>query len=159
MGLRQVWETNASHWRTPNLRRRSTFAPGNSSILTRKFCTRAAGRNDRSRLVQFSRGPPARGNRKTTVHREFHPGTRLALLALGDSPITIPRAEREQCQMAVNREEIITCLNDLIETCRDGEKGFQTAAVHTTDENLKTYFRRCSSQQAQFASKLQAKIR
>jgi len=25
--------------------------------------------------------------------------------------------------MAVNREELVECLNDLIETCRDGENG------------------------------------
>src|SRR5690242_8311075 len=61
--------------------------------------------------------------------------------------------------MAVNREEIITCLNDLIETCRDGEKGFRTAAEHTTDKTLKTYFNRCSYQRAQFASEFQAEIR
>ena len=28
--------------------------------------------------------------------------------------------------MAVNREELIARLNDLIQTCRDGEQGFQT---------------------------------
>ena len=28
--------------------------------------------------------------------------------------------------MAANREELIECLNDLIQTCRDGEHGFQT---------------------------------
>jgi len=61
--------------------------------------------------------------------------------------------------MAVNREELIACLNDLIETSRDGEKGFRTAAESVKDENLKTYFRRCSLQRAQFASELQAEVR
>lgn len=61
--------------------------------------------------------------------------------------------------MAVNREEIILCLNDLIETCRDGEKGFRTASEHTRNDNLKTYFRRCSNQRAQFASELQSEVR
>src|SRR5262245_61880944 len=32
--------------------------------------------------------------------------------------------------MAVNRGELVECLNDLIETCRDGDNGFQTAAAH-----------------------------
>src|SRR5689334_810739 len=61
--------------------------------------------------------------------------------------------------MAVNREEIINCINDLIETCRDGEKGFRAAAEHIKNDNLKTYFGRCSYQRAQFASELQSEVR
>jgi len=61
--------------------------------------------------------------------------------------------------MAVTREELIACLNDLIETSLDGEKGFSSAAESITDESLKTYFRRCSDQRAQFASELQAELR
>ena len=61
--------------------------------------------------------------------------------------------------MAVIREEIITCLNDLIETCRNSENGFLTASEHTSDGSLKTYFRRCSDQRAQFASELQGEVR
>ena len=61
--------------------------------------------------------------------------------------------------MAVNREEIILCLNDLIETSRDAEKGFRTAAEHVTNDNLKEYFHRCSYQRAQFASELQSEVR
>ena len=53
--------------------------------------------------------------------------------------------------MAVNREELIECLNDLIETCRDGESGFQTAADHVKDFELKKFFTQCSEQRAQFA--------
>jgi uncharacterized protein (TIGR02284 family) len=61
--------------------------------------------------------------------------------------------------MAVNREELIGCLNDLIETCRDGEKGFQTAAAHAEDPELKKFFDQHSQQRAQFASELQAEVR
>src|SRR5437762_64350 len=61
--------------------------------------------------------------------------------------------------MAVNREELILCLNDLIETCRDGEQGFNIASENVKEEGLKTYFRRCSNQRAQFASELQAEVR
>jgi len=61
--------------------------------------------------------------------------------------------------MAVNREELIECLNDLIETCRDGESGFQTAADHVKDANLKTLFKDCSIQRAQFASELESEVR
>src|SRR5207237_10640245 len=61
--------------------------------------------------------------------------------------------------MAVNREELIECLNDLIETCRDGESGFQTAADHVKDFELKKFFTQCSEQRAQFAAELQSEIR
>jgi uncharacterized protein (TIGR02284 family) len=61
--------------------------------------------------------------------------------------------------MAVNREELIECLNDLIETCRDGEKGFQTAADHVKDTELKRLFTQRSQQRAQFASELQSEVR
>ena len=61
--------------------------------------------------------------------------------------------------MAVNREELIEYLNDLIETCRDGENGFQTAAKHVKDPELKKFFSQSSDQRAQFASELQSEVR
>jgi len=61
--------------------------------------------------------------------------------------------------MAVNREELIECLNDLIETCRDGEEGFKTASDHVGDAGLKKYFSQCSDQRAQFVSELQSEVR
>ncbi len=61
--------------------------------------------------------------------------------------------------MAVNREELIECLNDLIQTCRDGESGFQTAADHVKGRSLKELFSDCSVQRAQFASELESEVR
>jgi len=61
--------------------------------------------------------------------------------------------------MALNREELIECLNDLIQTCRDGESGFQSAADHVKDPGLKTMFSECSVQRASFASELEAEVR
>jgi uncharacterized protein (TIGR02284 family) len=61
--------------------------------------------------------------------------------------------------MAVNRQELIECLNDLIETCRDGENGFQTAADHVKDRGLKKVFSEYSVQRAQFASELESEVR
>jgi uncharacterized protein (TIGR02284 family) len=61
--------------------------------------------------------------------------------------------------MALNREELISCLNELIETCRDGENGFRTAAENVDSEGLKLFFNKCSLQRAQFASELQAEVR
>lgn len=61
--------------------------------------------------------------------------------------------------MAVNREELIACLNDLIQTCRDGENGFQTAADSIKDPDLKKLITQLSQQRAQFASELQSEVR
>ena len=61
--------------------------------------------------------------------------------------------------MAVNREELIECLNDLIQTCRDGETGFEAAAAHVTDSDLKTLLSESSIQRAQFAAELESEVR
>jgi len=61
--------------------------------------------------------------------------------------------------MAVNREELLECLNELIQTCRDAEKGFQTAFENVKNPDLKTFFRDCSVQRAQFASELESEVR
>jgi len=61
--------------------------------------------------------------------------------------------------MAVNRDELISCLNELVETCCDSEAGFCTAAEHVTDDELKWFFNHCSDQRAHFASELQTEIR
>jgi uncharacterized protein (TIGR02284 family) len=61
--------------------------------------------------------------------------------------------------MAVHRGDLVECLNDLIETCRDGENGFQTAPAHVTDPALKKLFSTYSVQRAQFASELESEVR
>jgi len=61
--------------------------------------------------------------------------------------------------MAVNREELIECLNDLIQTCRDAENGFQTAADNVKSPELQKFFSECSVQRAQFASELESEVR
>ena len=60
--------------------------------------------------------------------------------------------------MAVNRDELIESLNDLIQTCRDGENGFQTAAGHAQDPELKKLFTQISQQRGQFATELQSEV-
>ena len=61
--------------------------------------------------------------------------------------------------MALNRGELVESLNDLIETCRVAENGFQTAATHVTDPALKKLFSAYSIQRAQFASELESEVR
>jgi uncharacterized protein (TIGR02284 family) len=61
--------------------------------------------------------------------------------------------------MAVSREGLLECLNDLIQTCRDGESGFQTAAGRANDPALRKFFADRSVQRAQFASELESEVR
>jgi uncharacterized protein (TIGR02284 family) len=55
--------------------------------------------------------------------------------------------------------EVIATLNGLIETCKDGEKGFRTAAEGLTNGDLATLFLNYSEQRASFAAELQAEVR
>jgi uncharacterized protein (TIGR02284 family) len=66
---------------------------------------------------------------------------------------------------ASNHEEVIMDQNDaisvvekLIETCRDGEKGYQDAAQHVKRTDLKSYFNQQSLERARFAQELQAEL-
>ncbi len=60
--------------------------------------------------------------------------------------------------MASN-EEVISTLNNLIETCRDGQNGFQTAAEGVERSELKTLFHTYSQQRAGFVGELQDEVR
>ncbi len=56
-------------------------------------------------------------------------------------------------------EDAISALNDLIETCHDGENGFRAAAEGIKDSQLKAMFENYSQQRAQFALELQEEVR
>jgi uncharacterized protein (TIGR02284 family) len=60
--------------------------------------------------------------------------------------------------MASN-EEVISTLNNLIETCRDGQNGFQTAADGVKNAELKQLFQQYSRQRAGFVGELQSEVR
>ena len=57
------------------------------------------------------------------------------------------------------QKEIIATINDLIETLKDGEKGFKEAADAVSDPQLKSLFTGYSQQRARFASELQTEAR
>lgn len=61
--------------------------------------------------------------------------------------------------MATNNDNAISTLNNLIETCKDGENGFRTAADGVKNSELKTLFSTYSQQRAQFAAELQTEVR
>lgn len=60
--------------------------------------------------------------------------------------------------MSTINDEIISCLNDLIETCKDGQQGFLEAAEAVGDSDLRNLFNVYSQQRAQFAGELQNEV-
>ncbi|MGH7536441.1 MAG: ferritin-like domain-containing protein [Gemmatimonadales bacterium] len=54
------------------------------------------------------------------------------------------------------RDETIDLLNGLIETCKDGENGFRTAAEGVNDPSLQRLFLSYAQQRGEFAAELQA---
>ena len=60
--------------------------------------------------------------------------------------------------MSISNDDIITCLNDLIETCKDGQQGFVEAAEAVKDVELRTLFNVYSQQRARFAGELQNEV-
>jgi uncharacterized protein (TIGR02284 family) len=61
--------------------------------------------------------------------------------------------------MATKNEETISTLNGLIETLKDGQEGFKTAAEGVKDSGTKNLFYQYSQQRAQFVGELQAEVR
>ena len=55
-------------------------------------------------------------------------------------------------------DHAISVLNDLIQTCKDGQEGFQAAAEGVKSTTLKTLFSEFSLQRAQFAGVLQQEV-
>jgi uncharacterized protein (TIGR02284 family) len=53
----------------------------------------------------------------------------------------------------------ISTLNDLIQTCRDGENGFRTAAQGVKDQHVKALFERFSRQRGEMVRELQQQVR
>jgi uncharacterized protein (TIGR02284 family) len=60
--------------------------------------------------------------------------------------------------MASN-EEVISTLNELVETCRDAQEGFRTAAEGVRDGALKELFLSSSRQRASFVGELRDEVR
>jgi uncharacterized protein (TIGR02284 family) len=61
--------------------------------------------------------------------------------------------------MASTNEEVIDILNNLIETCKDRQYGYQSAADGVEHNELKTLFRAYSKQSGEYAAELQNEVR
>jgi len=58
----------------------------------------------------------------------------------------------------MNQDNVINVVENLIEACRDGEKGYKDAASHAKRTDLKTFFTEQGSQRARFADELQLEL-
>ena len=59
----------------------------------------------------------------------------------------------------MNNDSTISLLNNLIETCKDGEEGFRTAAEGVNDPQVKAAFLQYAQQRTQMARELQDEVR
>jgi uncharacterized protein (TIGR02284 family) len=58
----------------------------------------------------------------------------------------------------MDENNVVSVLENLIETCRDGEKGYRDAAEHVKRSDLKSYFNEQSMERGRFATELQAEL-
>ena len=60
--------------------------------------------------------------------------------------------------MATENKEVTSMLNDLIETTKDGEQGFRSAAEKVKEASLKSLFAKYASQRAEYGRELQTLV-
>lgn len=59
----------------------------------------------------------------------------------------------------MSNDDVISTLNDLIETCKDGEQGFRTCAEDIKDTQMKSFFTSRAQSCAEAAAELQQEVR
>jgi len=60
--------------------------------------------------------------------------------------------------MTIDTKEVNSILNDLIQTCKDGQQGFLDAAHHVRDASVKSMFLALSQERSMFAGELQQEV-
>lgn len=58
----------------------------------------------------------------------------------------------------MDNDKTISCLNNLIETCRDGQNGFKEAAENVKNPELKSFFNQISLDRARLVGELQQEV-
>lgn len=58
----------------------------------------------------------------------------------------------------MDKNNAISVLEDLIQTCKDGQKGYQEAASKVKRSDLKTFFNEQSLERSRFAGELEAEL-
>ena len=73
--------------------------------------------------------------------------------------ITDPNYATANSSATASNDDVISTLNNLIETCKDGQDGFKTAAEGVERSDLKTLFYEFSQQRSEFVGQLQGLVR
>jgi uncharacterized protein (TIGR02284 family) len=60
--------------------------------------------------------------------------------------------------VAMGNNDVIDILNDLIETCRDGQEGYRVAAANIQNSEFRRLFNIFAQQRVQFVSELQSEV-
>jgi uncharacterized protein (TIGR02284 family) len=58
----------------------------------------------------------------------------------------------------MNENDAISVVENLIETCKDGKKGYEDASQHVKRADLKTYFNEQSMERSRFAGELEGEL-
>jgi uncharacterized protein (TIGR02284 family) len=69
-----------------------------------------------------------------------------------------PNSNENRRNTLVNNEKVVSCLNNLIETCRDGQNGFKEAAENVKNPELKAFFNQVMLERSQFAGELEQEV-
>lgn len=59
----------------------------------------------------------------------------------------------------MDNDKVISTLNNLIETCRDGQEGFKEASENAKNAELKSFFLEASRERARCVGQLQQEVR
>jgi uncharacterized protein (TIGR02284 family) len=73
-------------------------------------------------------------------------------------PMTTDGATLGEVTADTDNDELISSLNGLIETCKDGQEGFTQAAEGVKDSNLQTLFREYAFRRSQYVGELQSLV-
>jgi uncharacterized protein (TIGR02284 family) len=58
----------------------------------------------------------------------------------------------------MDENNVVSVLENLIETCKDGQKGYQDAAQHAKRPDLRSYFNEQSLERGRFAQELETEL-
>ncbi len=58
----------------------------------------------------------------------------------------------------IDNDHVISVLEKLIQTCRDGQEGYRDAAAHVKDPELRALFNQLSTTRAEFAGELENEV-
>src|SRR5262249_61922002 len=101
------------------------------------------------------------GSQRLTCSRCGMSVARSSSLPRSSSAADITEGDQNMSQWNQTRwsDEAISTINELIETCKDGEQGFRMASDVVEDRELKELFLRYSQERRQFAAELQNAVR